>query len=89
MIGGALRFHKGLVSLGEEFGVGFRWMVGGGLPVRNERKEDRRGEGGVGTGKRTRKSMDTCLAKQPFSKLPSSFSLVPEILQRSRTFGGN
>ena len=35
---------------GEGFGVGFRWVAGGGLPVENGGKRGV-GRGGVGTGK--------------------------------------
>ena len=69
-----------LVSLGEGFGVGFRWVAGGGFPVENEGK----GEGGGGGGGRERGGVGTCkgagkpmcmrLSKLPFSKPPFSFS---------------
>ena len=66
-------FAKGceflLVSLGEGFGVRFRWVVGGGLPVGNEGTEEAGGEWGGDRQKRTGKSMRTRLSKLPLSKL--------------------
>ena len=63
------------MSLGEGFGVGFRWVVGAGFFVESEGKGEE-GGGGVGTSKRTGKSMRTCLSKPCFSELPCSFSRV-------------
>ena len=49
------------VSLREGFGVGFRWVVGGGLPVGNEGEGDRGGEdAGVGWGYRSKKPASQC-----------------------------
>ena len=42
------------MSLGEGFGVRFRWVVGGGFPVESEGKGER-GVGGVGVGWRQAK----------------------------------
>ena len=69
------------MSLVEGLGVGFRWVVGGGLPVGMEAKgKEVEGGwgGGVGTGKGTGKTkpLPTCLSKIPFSKLPKSFSPI-------------
>ena len=60
------------MSLGEGFGVGFRWVVGGCFPVKSERRGVGVGEGaGKGTGNRINAQ---ALSKLPFSNLP--FSLV-------------
>ena len=48
------------MSLGERFGVGFRWVVGGGFPVENKRKGKGGGEGGgVGWGQ-TKEQASRC-----------------------------
>ena len=72
-----------LVSLGEGFGVGFRWVVGVLWKMREKGKELGRVGGGVGTGKGTGKSMRTYLPKLPCSKLPFSFSLNSSRLRNS------
>ena len=68
-----------MVSLGEGFGIGFRWVVGGGFHVKkmgDKGKGMGRVGGGVGTGKGTGKSMRTRLSKLPFSKPPFTFSTI-------------
>ena len=53
-------FHREflLVSLGERFGVGLRWVEGGGFPVKNKGQGEWGGElGGGRAGKGTGKSM--------------------------------
>ena len=60
------------------WGVGFRWVVGGGSPVKNEGKVEGGGGGGVGTGKGTGKSMHTCVVKT---------TLYPQCLPGSRVSG--
>ena len=67
------------MSLGKGFGVGFRWGVGGGLLVGNERRQ--RGVrilgAGVGTGKGTGKPMRMRLSKLPlFCKLTERGTLA-------------
>ena len=61
------------MSLGQGFGVGFRWGGGGEFALKNKVKRER-GWGlvgrGVGIRKGTGKSMWTHLSKLPFSKLP-------------------
>ena len=67
------------MSLGEGFGVRFRWVVGGWFPVENEGKGEGAGESGggeVATGTRTGKSMHMRLSKLPFRDLPFSFSPI-------------
>ena len=59
------------VAFAKGFGVRFRRVVGGGLPVGNEGEGE--GGGGVGTGKGTGESMRRRLSKLPFSKLPFRF----------------
>ena len=56
------RFYEFLlVSLGEGFGVAFRWVVGGGFPVENERKgEGGRGGCGVGWGQQAKETASQC-----------------------------
>ena len=64
------------MSLGEGFGVGFRKVVGGGLPLKNEGKGEGGGEGGGwgGDRQRNRQVNAQALSKLPFSNLPFSFS---------------
>ena len=74
-----------MVSLGEGFGVAFRWVEGDGFSVENDKKSEWGGEdggGGVGTGKGTGKSMRTDSSKLPFIKLP--FIKLPFISNSSR-----
>ena len=52
-----------MVSLGEGFGVGFRWVVGGWFPVQNE--DSRRGWGRWGV-----KSMCMPLSNYPLANYP-------------------
>ena len=54
------------MSLREGFGVGFRWVGGGGFPLVNVGKGE---GGGEGTSKGTGKSMRTRLSKLLFRKL--------------------
>ena len=57
------------MSLGEGFGVGFRWVVGGGFPVENRGKGERVG-GGAGTGKDTGKSLPKLCRNYPSAIYP-------------------
>ena len=58
--------------LGGGFGVGFRWVVGGGNPVENKGKEEEgRVGGGVGTGTGTGKSMRKLCRNYPLANYPS------------------
>ena len=59
------------MSLEERFGVGFRWVVGGGFPVENEGKGGE--ENGEGTGKGTGKSMRESLAFPRWSRKLSHY----------------
>ena len=64
------------MSLGEGFGVGFRWVMGGGFALENKGKGEGGGEGG-GWGRdrqRNRQVNAQALLKLPFSKLPFGFS---------------
>ena len=67
------------MSLGEGFGVGFRWVLGGGVPVANKRKGEGGGEGGGWdrNRQRNRQVNAQALSKLPFSNLPFSFSFSP------------
>ena len=61
------------MSLEEGFGVGFRWVVGGGLFLwkrREKGKEVGRVGGGVGTGKGTGKSMRKLCRNYPSANYP-------------------
>ena len=72
-----------LVSLEERFRVGFKWVVGGGIPVENEGKGEGRGEGGGwGVG----------LAKEPASQCAcvcQNYSLANYPLLSPRSPSGN
>ena len=60
-------------ALGEGFGVGFRWVVGGALFLwKNKGKGEGGGEGGggLGTGKETTKSMRTLCRNYPLANYP-------------------
>ena len=55
-----------LVSLGERFGIGFRWV--GGVSFRKKREGG--GKGGVKTGKGTGKSMRKLYRNYPLANYP-------------------
>ena len=76
------------MSLKEGFGVGFRGVVGDGLPVEHEGKGEGGVEGGgVGTSKGTGKSIRKLLSKLPFSNLPFSSPQYQRKIKRQQRKG--
>ena len=82
--GGSFRFAKGceflLVSLGEGFGVGFRWVVGGGLPVEEEGKGEGGGEAVWGPAKELASQCARVCQNYPLANYPL---VPPRFLQES------